>query len=182
MVGELHEGLGQHLLLIKHSTEMVRKKLDDGSEERAHLGEVTEIVSDAIIDVRSVTANLCPGGLNHLGLRAAILAMIERVAKHTRITVEHKLISLDRNWTAHDQIAIVRPIQEGLNNAGNHDCAAKMSGGDSRVTTWGSSLFPIGDCWLGSRHVPCTIASPLSCFDSLLGSGPGFDVSFRGRE
>jgi signal transduction histidine kinase len=114
---------------------MVRRTVDDGSEERARLGEVPEIASDAIIEVRSITANLCPGGPNHLGLRAATRFIIERVAEHTPITVEHLLISLAQNETAHDQIAIVRLIQDGLNNDIKHAEASHLTVDEQAAST-----------------------------------------------
>ncbi|BCX47117.1 hypothetical protein HAHE_10250 [Haloferula helveola] len=120
IAGELHDSLGQHLLLIKNSAELARRKLDSESPVRERLAEVTEIAGDAIQEVRDITRDLRPTALDRLGLRVATRSMIERVTEHSSVGVSHELEGLDADWTEHQRIAIFRLIQEALNNALRH--------------------------------------------------------------
>lgn len=126
IAGELHDSLGQHLLLIKNSTELARRKLEENSPVRERLAEVTGIAAEALGEVRAITSNLRPAELDRLGLRVATQSMIERVAEHAALEVEHDLVDLEREWPDDRQIAIYRLIQEGLNNALKHAAAQSI--------------------------------------------------------
>lgn len=139
IAGELHDGLGQHLLLIKNSTEFARRKLPQESPVGPRLEEVTSIAADALAEVRAITGNLRPTALDRFGLRVAAQSMAEQIAEHGGIEVDHDLVEIEQDWDDTTEIAIYRFIQETLNNAIKHAEAtrvsidAKASGGWLRI-------------------------------------------------
>lgn len=127
IAGELHDSLGQHLMLIKTSTKLAQQAGESGGTQGERLEEIASIASDAIGEVRNITANLRPTELDRVGLRAAMRAMVERVADHTEIEVDADFASLEGDWPEGTEIAIYRIIQEALSNAAKHSGAGKIS-------------------------------------------------------
>ncbi|MCP5118999.1 MAG: hypothetical protein GY953_49985, partial [bacterium] len=127
IAGELHDSLGQHLLLIKNSTEFARQKLEDDSPLSGRFEELTDIASDALTEVRAITSNLRPTGLDRFGLRVAAQSMADQFAEHTGIRVNHNLVDLEQNWDESTQIAIYRLIQESLNSGLKHAAATEIA-------------------------------------------------------
>lgn len=127
IAGELHDGLGQHLLLIKNSTELVRRKMKDTAKEKERMGEITDIAANAIQEVRSITSNLRPVGLDRLGLETALRIMIERISRHAEIEADLQLEALSGDYDEAYTIAIFRLVQEAVNNVIKHAQATHLS-------------------------------------------------------
>lgn len=123
IAAELHDSLGQHLLLIKSSVELVRRKLDSNHQAAARLGEVRDLAGEAVHEVRAITNNLRPAELDRLGLRAATEAMLDRVAEHSHAEIPYDLSGLEGDWSETHRTALYRLVQEGTNNALKHSAA-----------------------------------------------------------
>ncbi|MGJ8653910.1 MAG: ATP-binding protein [Opitutaceae bacterium] len=127
IAAELHDSLGQDLLLIKNSTELAIRKLDTDSPATERLADISEIATHAIKEARAITTNLRPVELDRLGLRIAVQSMIERIAEISEIKIHSELTPLEHKWLEHDEINIFRIIQEALNNAIKHSQASDVS-------------------------------------------------------
>lgn len=123
IAAELHDSLGQDLLLIKNSTELAKRKLETDSPVRERLSDISEIATHAIKEARSITSNLRPVELDRLGLRIAVQSMFDRVEENADIQIESEITALEHNWVPQDEINIFRIIQEALNNAIKHSDA-----------------------------------------------------------
>lgn len=138
IAGELHDSLGQDLLLIKNTTERVKRDVDDNGSIKERLDDISEIASHAISEARAITANLRPVELDRLGLRIAVQSMLDRIEESSDVVIESSISELEKKWPEKDEINIYRVIQEGLNNSIKHAKASLIS---VRVTTSLHKLF-----------------------------------------
>jgi signal transduction histidine kinase/Tfp pilus assembly protein PilF len=108
---DLHDSIGQNLLLIKSSDVVsANKKLSD-------------LVSETLQEVRSISKDLHPVQLERLGFTKAIELMIDKCDMASDIVFSDELEPIDGLLTAENEINIYRIIQEGLNNILKHSKA-----------------------------------------------------------
>lgn len=108
---ELHDGLGQNLLLIKN-------KLFANKNTQS-----SEMVSDAIEEVRSISRALHPFQLSDLGLTKAIENMIVQIDQNTTLFISSELDNIDGLFSKEEELNIYRIIQESFNNIIKHSQA-----------------------------------------------------------
>lgn len=116
ILSELHDSLGQDLLLIQNYTELARRK----NQTDSYLRDIAKTASHAIGETRSIIANLRPVELDRLGLRAAVEGMADRLRESSSVDIRCALNALDLDFTDNQMICIYRIFQEGLNNALKH--------------------------------------------------------------
>ena len=123
VAGELHDGLGQSLAIIKNRALIGLQ--DQTNHERAmdQLGEIAETATGAILEVREIAHNLRPYQLDRLGLVAAIKHMITRVSESTVLNVASDMEKIDGLLSPDAETSVYRIVQEGLNNVVKHSSA-----------------------------------------------------------
>jgi PAS domain S-box-containing protein len=123
VAGELHDGLGQNLAIIKNRA-MIGLR-DQANQERVleQLEEIASTATASILEVREIAHNLRPYELDRLGLVAAIESMIERVADSTSINLSAALESIEGLLSPETETSAYRIVQEGLNNVVKHSHA-----------------------------------------------------------
>ena len=123
VAGELHDGLGQSLAIIKNRALIGLQ--DQTNHERAmdQLGEIAETATGAILEVREIAHNLRPYQLDRLGLVAAIKHMITRVSESTVLNVASDMEKIDGLLSPEAETSVYRIVQEGLNNVVKHSSA-----------------------------------------------------------
>ena len=122
---ELHDGLGQSLVIIKNRAMLGLKKGDDKERVARELGSISESASQALEEVREITNNLRPQLLDRLGLTRAIQSMLKKVAGVVEIESDIDLI--DGLFTENEEISIYRIVQESVNNIIKHSNASNAS-------------------------------------------------------
>jgi len=127
IAGELHDGLGQHLLIIKNSSELAQQQLGNPEVSASRISSITDLASDAISEVRAITANLRPPSLDRLGLVTALESLAESARTSSGITVACRVEALDFDCPPETQMHIFRIFQESLNNALKHSKASKIA-------------------------------------------------------
>ena len=110
---DLHDGIGQTLLLIKKQMSSNR---DTSLENQKMIGETLE-------EVRSISRDLHPFQLENFGLVSSINDMIEKVSVATGIFISSDISDVDNLLSDRAQINIYRVIQEALNNIVKHSKA-----------------------------------------------------------
>jgi signal transduction histidine kinase len=120
IAAELHDGLGQSLLVIKNRTIIGKKLAEDSHKVKAQLDEISSATGQAIEEVRSIAYNLRPYHLERLGLQASIEAMIEKVREATGIEINARVALSDEVFAKDDEVTFYRVIQECLNNIIKH--------------------------------------------------------------
>ena len=120
---ELHDGLGQNLLVIKNRALLGLSV--EGKDEQ--LNEIQETVTDALSEVRTIAYNLRPLHLERLGLTSTIEEMVEQVEAASGIQISYDISKIDNLFTAENEINFYRIVQESLNNIVKHSKATKAS-------------------------------------------------------
>lgn len=111
---DLHDGLGQSLLLIKNK---VRLNQDNSTGE---------LLDTAISDLRSIARSLHPMQLEKLGLEKAIQILLDQVDRETELFVSAELEDLGKILTKEKELHLYRIFQESLNNILKHAEASAM--------------------------------------------------------
>jgi signal transduction histidine kinase/ligand-binding sensor domain-containing protein len=126
IAGELHDSIGQNLLVIKNRAVMA---LGAGDEERARkqLDEISATASQSIEEVREIAYDLHPYQLDRLGLTKAIEEMLKRVSGASGIPVSTSIAPLDGVLSKEMEINLFRVVQEGVNNVVKHSGATEAA-------------------------------------------------------
>ena len=120
IAAELHDGLGQSLLVIKNRTTIGKKMANDGEKMQVQFDEISKATSQALEEVRSIAYNLRPYHLERLGLRESINAMIENIREATGLEIKARVALFDEVFSKDDEVTFYRVIQECLNNIIKH--------------------------------------------------------------
>ncbi|MEJ2185321.1 MAG: two-component regulator propeller domain-containing protein [Gemmatimonadota bacterium] len=120
LAGELHDGLGQDLLIVRNRALLALQA--DGANARVHeqLQHIRDVATASLESVRELAHNLTPHQLEHLGLSAALQAMIETVAETSSIRLHARIDDIDGLLPTDNEINLYRIVQEGLNNVVRH--------------------------------------------------------------
>jgi signal transduction histidine kinase len=122
IAAELHDGLGQNLVVIKNRAMLGINKGDDKERVARELNNISESAAQALEEVREITNNLRPQLLDRLGLTKAINAMLKKVSGV--INLESEIDSIDGIFNETQEISIYRIVQESLNNIIKHSDAS----------------------------------------------------------
>ncbi len=107
---ELHDGVGQKLLMIKNSITLNPSK-------------TFKIVDSTIEDIRSISRNLHPVQLEKFGLTKAIENIVEDLNELTTIFFSDEIDNIDNFFPKEKEIYLYRIIQECVNNIIKHSQA-----------------------------------------------------------
>jgi len=122
IAGELHDSLGQNLLVIKNKllSEMKIQK------ENSNLSELSGLTSDTLQEVRNISHNLHPYQLEQLGLTKAIEFIIKSVSDSGNLIFRSDIDNIDSALNQQNEINIYRIIQECMNNILKHSSASEV--------------------------------------------------------
>jgi signal transduction histidine kinase len=127
IAGELHDSLGQQLLIIKNWAVLALSNLNGQKLLEEPLGEISSTASHAVEEMRGIAYNLRPYQLEKLGLTAAIRSLVARVNASSNIQIAGKVEDVDGLFTQEVEISIYRIVQEALNNTIKHSQASEGS-------------------------------------------------------
>ena len=146
---ELHDSLGQNLLIAKNWALIGLNSLAPDNPAREHLTEISETMSLTLDEVREIAHNLRPNQLERLGLTSTIEQMVRQVSNSSDIEFITETDNIDGLLSKDSEINLYRVVQECVNNVLKHSAATK--------------------CWLSIKR---TIAgAQIICRDN----GRGFD-------
>lgn len=116
---DLHDGIGQSLLLIKKQMETTQETSIENQQ----------MISQTLEEVRSISRDLHPFQLSKFGLTAALRDMLEKVERSANLFISTELDSVDNLLTEEAEINVFRTLQEALSNIVKHAeaTAAKVS-------------------------------------------------------
>jgi len=126
VASELHDGLGQDLLLIKNRVKMLAADSMHSPKVAQGLSEISDCASHAIADVRAISHALRPTALEQVGLTKAIEWMIEQIAAASSTRFSAELENIDGLLAPEREINLYRIVQEGLNNVLKHAHASEV--------------------------------------------------------
>jgi signal transduction histidine kinase len=125
IAAELHDSLGQQLLIIKNWAVLALSNLGSQKSPKEPLDEISSTASHAVEEMRGIAYNLRPYQLEKLGLTAAIRGLITRVAASSNIRFATEIDTVDGLFSQETEISIYRIVQEALNNTVKHSQATE---------------------------------------------------------
>jgi signal transduction histidine kinase/ligand-binding sensor domain-containing protein len=125
LAGELHDSLGQNLLIAKNWALLGLNALTTENPAREHLAEISETVSLALDEVREISHNLRPHQLERLGLTSTIEQMVRQVRNSSEIEFITETENIDGLLSKESEINLYRVVQECINNVLKHSTATK---------------------------------------------------------
>ncbi|MBS1795845.1 MAG: hypothetical protein JSS81_18465 [Acidobacteria bacterium] len=135
IAAELHDGLGQSLVVIKNRAALGLKKGDDPARVARELDQISESATLALDEVREITNNLRPQLLDRLGLTKALAAMCKKMSGV--VEIECEVDPLDGLFDESEEIGLFRIVQESINNVIKHSGASRAA---VRVKRAGNSV------------------------------------------
>jgi signal transduction histidine kinase/ligand-binding sensor domain-containing protein len=127
IAAELHDGLGQHLVLINNLSLMGAQSTDRHADGDLLYDRIAEQTSEAIDELRTISYNLRPYQLDRLGLTRAIRALSDHGRQIFPGEWTHELDNIDGIIESDLEIAFYRIVQECINNILKHSNATRAS-------------------------------------------------------
>ena len=126
---ELHDELGQSLIVLKFQIESMEAGLTQGKKEAmADFQSVLRYLEGVIEKVRRLSWDLSPALLEELGLSAALKTLLEEFDEYFEIRWSCEDVEeLDHLFSPLAAVNIYRIFQESLTNIGRHAQASKIS-------------------------------------------------------
>jgi signal transduction histidine kinase len=123
IAAELHDGLGQNLLIIKNRAFMAGNKIADPPAALAQIAEISATAALAVDEVREIARNLRPYQLDRLGLTLALKDIVHKTSETSAIDVTGDIDELAGLLPPEAEINLYRIVQEGVNNVVKHSGA-----------------------------------------------------------
>ncbi len=127
IASELHDGLGQQILVIKSRAELAKMQTDKAEVLEDQLNEIMQSAVSSIQSVRDITHGLRPVHLEKFGLTEAIENLCEQLQQTSKIEWSYHIENIDGLISKNKEINFYRVIQEGTNNIIKHSSASEAS-------------------------------------------------------
>ena len=124
IAAELHDSLGQHLLVIKNWAMIGLNTANGAAQAPEPLTEISATASQAIDEVRQVVYDLRPYQLDKIGLTNTLRFMIEKVGAAAGLDIQTEFGAIDELFSYDEQVTLYRIVQECVNNIVKHAQAA----------------------------------------------------------
>jgi signal transduction histidine kinase len=127
IAGELHDDLGQRLLMIRNWAQVMLSKAPADAGARKTLTDISETALQSVEEVRRISHHLRPHLIDDLGLTQAINAMLNNVTDASGLRLACNVEPIDNLFSEADEINVYRIVQECLNNIVKHSGATEVS-------------------------------------------------------
>ncbi|WP_192347138.1 sensor histidine kinase [Algoriphagus sp. Y33] len=111
---DLHDGLGQSLLLIKNKIALSKDNTTG------------ELLDTAIGELRSIARSLHPMQLEKLGLSKAVEHLLDQIDRETEIFVSSEIEEMKGALKKEEELHLYRILQESINNVLKHSEASAL--------------------------------------------------------
>jgi len=125
IAAELHDSLGQSLLVVKNYAAMALKEPKIPEKTHKQLQEISDGASASIEEVRSIARALRPYQLDRFGLTKTLEDAAELAAQAAHLEVTATVENIDGLVSPAAEISIYRIVQEWLNNVVKHSRASR---------------------------------------------------------
>jgi two-component system sensor histidine kinase UhpB len=115
---ELHDEVGQVLTAVV--LQLDRVHAGARGDDREEVEQAREAVRASLEEVRDIARRLRPEALDDLGLRSALAALTNDVARTAGVRVERRLTAALPALSADEELVVYRVAQEALTNAVRH--------------------------------------------------------------
>ena len=122
---ELHDVVGGMLTSMKLDIQRINRRSDD-PELKAIVADLLHLAQESIDTVRTISEDLRPGALDHLGLSAALQAMLRQFSERTEVASQLQAEGFDAQLSQARATAAYRICQEALTNIARHAGATQV--------------------------------------------------------
>ncbi len=127
IAGNLHDSLGQTLMVIKHRVILAAESLAGQPAIKGAMDEISTATSQAIEEVQRISHGLDPHQLNHLGLTRAIRALINGASESGSIIFASRVEPIDGLFEREAETHLYRIVQEAVANILKHSAATEAT-------------------------------------------------------
>ncbi|GEM_PF-614535 len=127
IAGNLHDSLGQALLIIRNRALTAMQSASDEQQFREHATQISEATCQAIEEVRQIAQGLHPSLLDRLGLTEAIRACINLASENSSILFASRVDGIDGLFPKDAEIHLFRIVQEAVTNVVKHSEATEAA-------------------------------------------------------
>jgi signal transduction histidine kinase len=129
IASEIHDHLGQQLLVIKNWSSYCLQKARKITDLRTPIEQINETAEVALNEVRMMAKRLIPYHLDKAGVSNTIRYMVKQVDESSEIDFDIDIDNIDGILSNEKDINLYRIVQESLNNILKHSKAteAKVS-------------------------------------------------------
>ena len=124
---ELHDSLGQELLLIKNRAMLGLKNYTGDDKVKKQLEYISDYSANAISKVRQISHNLRPPELDRLGLTETIRSLLNEIKQTSVIKFDISIDEIDGLIEKEKEINLLRIVQEAVANIIKHAEATKIN-------------------------------------------------------
>jgi len=125
IAAELHDSMGQNLLLIKNLAQMASRALEP-AQVYEQVATISHLATQCIAEARRISRDLHPHQLDHLGLKRSLELMLEQAAQASTINFSWKLEDIENIFPTEAAMNLYRIVQESLNNILKHSRAQNV--------------------------------------------------------
>jgi signal transduction histidine kinase/ligand-binding sensor domain-containing protein len=126
LAGELHDGMGQDLLVIANQAQLSLSREANPPGTAARLKDIAETAKHALQQARRMAHNLRPGLIEELGFTEALQASAEKATQAAGIALTLELANVDGLLPPEFEVNLFRIVQEALNNVIKHARASEV--------------------------------------------------------
>ena len=126
IAGDLHDGLGQSLSLLKLGIQEALRQMGDGVPRKAveSVKQLIPKVAGALDELRRISMDLRPSILDDLGLLSTLSWFVrEFEIANPKTRIEKRISVIEKDVPEPLKLAIFRILQEAVNNAVKHSGA-----------------------------------------------------------
>ena len=111
IAAELHDSIGQSLAMIKNRAVLGAESVMD-ENARKQLELITAQTAQTISEVREISYNLRPYLLDNLGLKKAILSLLNKITETGQLAIQSEIDEIDNLFNGESEMSVYRIIQE----------------------------------------------------------------------
>lgn len=131
---ELHDEIGQTLTGLKLTLEDHERRSAAASADR--LQRAQALTAELLQRVHDLSLDLRPAILDDLGLRPALMWLVERYERQTGVDVALECWGLDARFRPEIETAVYRIVQEALTNVARHAQTRQATAHCARTDDW----------------------------------------------
>ncbi len=125
IASELHDSVGQQLILIKNRLLLLRNKSETDAQSLSQ--DLVGNVADTIQDIRNISYSLRPYQMDMMGLTQSIQSLADETGDSANIVMDTGIDNIDNLFSPENEMNIYRVVQELLNNMVKHSRATRCT-------------------------------------------------------
>lgn len=122
---EMHDGLGQELLVMKQWVGMWAKQSDPGDTRKNYV-DLSDQISSILKSVKNISYNLRPPELDRIGVTETVRYLLQESARAADMDIDMELEDVDRHILPEHHISVLRMFQEMVSNTIRHSKATMI--------------------------------------------------------